>query len=51
MGDDGGDRLRAFGSETDGCDERREFGGEAGDPSPIAGIVVELGEDVEDDVV
>lgn len=47
----GGERTGAAGAVADVANEVGEAGRDAGEAGPVAGIDLELGEDVEDDVV
>lgn len=51
IGDDGGDGLGALVLAAGVADEGGEFCGDAGEAGPVSGVVFELAEDVEDDVV
>lgn len=51
VGDDGGDVGAALGLPADVADQGGELGADAGEAGPVPGVVLELGEDVEDDVV
>lgn len=51
IGDEGRDGLGTLGLPADVADCRGEFGGNAGQSSPVAGIVFELEENVEKNVV
>nr|GMD26783.1 hypothetical protein MIMGU_mgv1a016592mg [Ipomoea batatas] len=51
IGDDGGNRLRALRFAAEVADKRGEFGGDAGEACPVARIILELVEDVENDIV
>nr|GME00973.1 hypothetical protein MIMGU_mgv1a016592mg [Ipomoea batatas]GME08964.1 hypothetical protein MIMGU_mgv1a016592mg [Ipomoea batatas] len=51
IGDDGGNRLGALRFAAEVTDKRREFGGDAGEACPVARIILELVENVENDIV
>lgn len=51
VSDDRGDGGAALGLPAAVPDQGRELGADAGEAGPVAGIVLELGKDVEDDVV
>lgn len=51
LGDDGRDGGGALVGPADGADQGRELGAHAGEPGPVARVVLELEEDVEHDVI